>query len=136
VSLGEDSTTIYAEADLEIVQGVASEVKIQLPGKVTINQVSGAMVADWEMKDGMLSVSFLEPVDHTARFTLNGEIRLSREGLIEIPMLRLLGNERDTGGVAVEVLGAGEIKDIKAQGLEDADASDLEKWSPAVNLLL
>jgi hypothetical protein len=125
VSLGEDSTTIYAEADLEIVQGVANEVKIQLPDKVTINQVSGAMVADWEMKDGALSVIFLEPVDHSARFTINGEVRLPREGQIEIPMLRLLGSERDNGGVAVEVLGAGEIKDIKAQGLEDADASDL-----------
>ncbi len=125
VSLGEDSTTVYAEANLEIVQGVANEVKIQLPDKVTINQVSGAMVADWEMKDGALSVIFLEPVEHTVRFTLNGEIRLPREGLIEIPMLRLIGDERDTGGVAVEVLGAGEIKDIKSQGLEDADASDL-----------
>ncbi len=125
VSLGEDATTIYAEADLEIVQGVANEVKIQLPDKVTINQVSGAMVADWEMKDGALSVIFLEPVDHSVRFTINGEVRLSREGQIEIPMLRLLGSERDNGGVAVEVLGAGEIKDIKAQGLEDADASDL-----------
>jgi hypothetical protein len=40
-------------------------------------------------------------------------------------MLRVLGSERDSGGVAVEVLGAGEIKDIKSQGLDDADASDL-----------
>jgi hypothetical protein len=125
VSLGEDSTTIYAEANLEIMQGVANEVKIQLPDKVTINQVSGAMVADWEMKDGALSVIFLEPVEHSVSFALNGELRLAREGLIDIPMLRLLGNERDTGGVAVEVLGAGEIKDIKSQGLEEADASDL-----------
>ena len=125
VSLGEDSTTIYAEADLEIVQGVANEVKIQLPDKVTINQVSGAMVADWEMKDGALSVIFLEPVEHNARFTMSGEVRLPREGLIEVPMLRVLGSERDSGGVAVEVLGAGEIKDIKSQGLDDADASDL-----------
>jgi hypothetical protein len=125
VSLGEDSTTIYSEADLEIVQGVASEVKIQLPDKVTINQVSGAMVADWEMKDGALSVIFLEPVEHNARFTMSGEVRLPREGLIDVPMLRVLGSERDTGGVAVEVLGAGEIKDIKSQGLDDADASDL-----------
>ena len=125
VSLGEDSTTIYAEANLEIVQGVANEVKIQLPDKVTINQVSGAMVADWEMKDGALSVIFLEPVEHAVSFTLNGEVRLARDGLIDIPMLRLLGSERDTGGVAVEVLGAGEIKDIKSQGLEEADASDL-----------
>jgi len=125
VSLGEDSTTIYAEADLEIVQGVANEVKIQLPDKVTINQVSGAMVADWEMKNGALSVIFLEPVEHNARFTMSGEVRLPREGLIDVPMLRVLGSERDSGGVAVEVLGAGEIKDIKSQGLDDADASDL-----------
>ncbi len=107
------------------MQGVASEVKIQLPDKVTINQVSGAMVADWEMKDGVLSVIFLEPVDHSARFTINGEARLPREGQIEIPLLHLQNNERDNGGIAVEVLGAGEIKDIKSQGLEDADASDL-----------
>jgi hypothetical protein len=125
VSLGEDSTTVYAEASLDIVQGVASEVKIQLPDKITINQVSGAMVADWDMKDGALTVTFLEPVDQSARFTLNGEIRLPREGQIDIPLLKLLGSERDEGGVAVEVLGAGEIKDVKSQGLEDADATDL-----------
>src|SRR5579862_3801089 len=59
-SLAEDSTTVYAEASLDIVQGAAREVKIQLPEKVTINQVSGAMVADWEMKNGELAVTFLE----------------------------------------------------------------------------
>jgi hypothetical protein len=62
-SLGEDSTTIYAEADLDVVQGAAREAHIQLPEKVTINQVSGAMVADWEMKNGELTVTFLEPVE-------------------------------------------------------------------------
>jgi hypothetical protein len=53
-SLAEDSTSIYAEASLDVVQGAAREVKIQLPEKITINQVSGAMVADWEMKNGAL----------------------------------------------------------------------------------
>src|SRR2546421_126896 len=33
--------------------------------------------------------------------------------------------ERETGGVAVEALGAGEIKDLKFEGLESADATDL-----------
>jgi hypothetical protein len=44
---------------------------------------------------------------------------------MEIPLLRLLDTERDGGGVAVEVLGAGEIKDLKAAGLERADAREL-----------
>ncbi len=124
-SLAEDSTSIYAEATFEIVQGAAREVRIQLPEKVTINQVLGAMVADWEIKDGELAVTFLEPVEHSARFVINGETRLPRDGIIDIPLLRLRNTERDTGGVAVEILGAGEIKDQKAQGLEDADATDL-----------
>src|SRR5579872_2658944 len=124
-SLAEDSTSIYAEANLEIVQGAAREVRIQIPDKVTINQVAGAMVADWEMKSGELAVTFLEPVRSEERFVINGEARLPRDGIIEIPLLRLRNTERDLGGVAVEILGAGEIKDQKTQGLEDADATDL-----------
>src|ERR1035438_626315 len=136
-SLAEDSTSIYAEATFEIVQGAAREVRIQLPEKVTINQLLGAMVADWEIKDGELAVTFLEPVEHSARFVINGETRLPRDGIIDIPLLRLRNTERDTGGVAVEILGAGEIKDQKAQGLEDADATDLgemmaNRQSPAL----
>jgi hypothetical protein len=136
-SLAEDSTSIYAEANFEIVQGAAREVRIQLPEKITINQVSGAMVADWEMKNGELAVTFLEPVEHSARFVISGEARLPKDGIIDIPLLRLLNTERDTGGVAVEILGAGEIQDQKAQGLEDADATDLgemvaSRQSPAL----
>jgi hypothetical protein len=136
-SLGEDATSVYAEASLEIVQGAAREARIQLPEKITVNQVSGAMIADWEMKGGELVVTFLEPVEHNARFVINGEARLPRDGVIDIPLLRLLNTERDTGGVAVEILGAGEIKEQKAQGMEDADASDLgemiaSRQSPAL----
>src|SRR5579862_2037036 len=136
-SLGEDSTAISAEVALEVVQGAAREVRIQLPEKVTINQVAGAAVADWEMKNGELVVSFLEPVEPSARFVISGETRLPRDGVIDIPLLRLLNTERETGGVAVEILGAGEIKDQKAQGLEDADATDLgemvaSRQSPAL----
>jgi hypothetical protein len=125
VGLGEDSTSITAEVNLEVTQGAAHEVKIQIPDKVTINQVLGAMVADWEVKANELSVTFLEPVEQRARFVITGETRSPREGQIDIPLLRLLNAERETGGVAVEVLGAGEIKDIKSEGLESADATDL-----------
>jgi hypothetical protein len=136
-SLAEDSTSIYAEANFEIVQGAAREVRIQLPEKITINQVSGAMVADWEMKNSELAVTFLEPVEHSARFVITGEARLPKDGIIDVPLLRLMNTERDEGGVAVEILGAGEIKDQKAQGLEDADATDLgemvaSRQSPAL----
>ena len=136
-SLAEDSTSIYAEANLEVVQGAARSVSVQLPEKITVNQVSGAVVSDWEMKNGELTVTFLEPVEHNARFTISGEARLPKDGIVDIPLLRLVNTEKDTGGVAVEILGAGEIKDQKAEGLEDADAADLgemvaSRQSPAL----
>jgi hypothetical protein len=123
--LGEDTTTIVAEVTIEVTQGAAREVRIALPDKVTINQVAGATVADWDMKDGQLAVTFLEPVEQNAKFVVSGETRSPRDGQIEIPLLRLLNTERDTGGVAVEVLGAGEINKSKTEGLENADATDL-----------
>jgi hypothetical protein len=125
LGLGEDSTSINAEVNLEVTQGAARVARIQIPDKVTINQVLGAMVADWEVKASELTVTFLEPVEQTARFVVTGETRSPREGEIDIPLLRLLNVERETGGVAVEVLGAGEIKDLKSEGLESADATDL-----------
>src|SRR3989454_2252626 len=125
LGLGEDSTSINAEVNLEVTQGAARVAKIQIPDKVTVNQVLGAMVADWEVKANELSVTFLEPIEQNARFVVTGEIRSPREGQIDIPLLRLLNTERETGGVAVEVLGAGEIKDLKSEGLDNADATDL-----------
>src|ERR1700674_4717672 len=125
LGLGEDSTSINAEMILEVTQGAARVAKIQIPDKVTINQVLGAMVADWVVKANELSVTFLEPVEQSARFVVTGETRSPRDGQIDIPLFRLLNTERETGGVAVEVLGAGEIKDLKFEGLDSADATDL-----------
>jgi hypothetical protein len=125
LGLGEDSATLTAEVSLEIAQGLARSVELEVPPQVTINQVSGATISDWESKDGRLTVSFLEPVDQSARFVISGEARLRRDGQMQIPLLKLLNVERLNGGAAVEVLGAGEIKDVKTEGLENADASDL-----------
>jgi hypothetical protein len=137
VSLSEDSTSICAEVDLDVVQGTAREARIRIPENVTVNQVSGAMVADWEMANRELAVTFLEPVAHAARFVITGETRLVSDGILDIPLLRLLNTEREEGGVAVEVLGAGEIKGQEAKGLEEADATDLgqmvaSRQSPAL----
>jgi len=125
VGLGEDATSVTAEVSVEVTQGVAREVKLHLPETVTVNQVSGAMVADWESKAGDLKVTFIEPIEGNASFVLTGEARSPREGQIGIPLLRLMDAEKETGGVAVEVLGAGEIKEIQKEGLENADATDL-----------
>jgi len=125
VGLGEDSTAISAEANLQVVQGEARQVRIQVPDSITVNQVQGATVADWQVKGGELLVTFLEPVEESTIFVINGEARLPKEGRVEVPLLRLLDIERDSGGVAVDVLGAGEIRETQPQGLEPALAAEL-----------
>jgi hypothetical protein len=139
VGLGEDSTSVSANVTLDVTQGGAREARIQLPENVTINQVQGALVGDWEMKPGELLITFLEPVEQSASFVITGEASLPRDGQVDIPLLRLENVERETGGVGVDVLGAGEIKEdsVKTQGLQRADASDLgepvsSRQSPAL----
>src|SRR6267154_4719890 len=139
VGLGEDSTSVSANVTLDVTQGGAKEARIQLPENVTINQVQGALVGDWEMKPGELLITFLEPVEQSASFVITGEASLPRDGQVDIPLLRLENVERETGGVGVDVLGAGEIQEdsIKTQGLERADGSDLgepvsSRQSPAL----
>ena len=125
VGLGEDATQVNAEVQIEIVQGLAEQVRVQLPDQLTVNQVSGAMVADWDVNGNELKVVFIEPVQTNVRFTLSGELRIPRSGKLNIPLVRLPNAERETGGVGVEVLGAGEIKGRDPNGLEDAEASEL-----------
>jgi hypothetical protein len=125
VGLGEDTTQINAEVQIDVLQGMAHDVRLQLPEQFIVNQVSGATVTDWEAKAGELTVVFIEPVQQNARFTLSGELRLPRDGKIEVPLIRISAAERETGGVAVEVLGAGEIKERRANGLDEAEAGEL-----------
>jgi len=125
LGLGEDSTSIYAEVKADVVQGAARQVRVQLPDKLTVNQVLGTTVADWEAKPGELAVTFLDPVEQSASFVLTAETRLPRDGPITIPILGVPDAERLSGGVAVEVIGAGEVTNIRPQGLEKADASEL-----------
>jgi hypothetical protein len=139
VGLGEDSTSLSANATLEVVQGIAKQARVRVPDNVTINQVQGAAVADWEMKSGELLVTFIEAVEQSTSFVITGEATVPRDGPVEIPFLRLVGVERETGGLGVDVLGAGEIKEdsVKTQGLLRADATDLgepvsSRQSPAL----
>jgi hypothetical protein len=125
VGLGEDATQVNAEIQIQVLQGLAPDVRLQLPDQFTVNQVSGAMVADWDTSAHELTVTFIEPVQATARFTVSGELRLPRSGKLDVPLIRLPAAERETGGIAVEVLGAGEIKERQASGMEEAEAAEL-----------
>ena len=129
VGLGEEAAQLSAEITLEVLQGRAESAALVLPAGLSVNDVSGPQVADWEAREGTLAVRFLEPVQGSVQFTVAGEARRPREGEIQVPMLRVPAAEREVGGVAVEVLGPGEITAERVDGLLGADPTDL---GPAV----
>jgi hypothetical protein len=125
VGLGEDTSPLTATVNVDVFQGVAASIDVAIPDGAQINQVSGPLVAEWEIRDALLKVTFLEPVSGVTSFSIGGEARLPRDGTVGVPLVRLPAAERESGGVAVEVLGAGEIADRQPRGLDPADPSDL-----------
>jgi Cu/Zn superoxide dismutase len=125
VALGEDATQINASIQLEVTQGQARDLTIALPADLIVNQVSGPAVADWNVDRTRLSVTFLEPITTQTSVVIGAELKAPREGSIAVPLVRVPAAERETGGVAIDVVGAGEIARRDPHGLEPADPSDL-----------
>jgi hypothetical protein len=125
VGLGEEVSSFSSSVRVEVQQGIAREVSLTVPAGLVINQVNGPTVADWDVTGGALRVRLLDPVATEVSFVIVGETRLPGDGEITVPLLRVPAAERETGGVAVSVLGAGEIEKHQARGLEPADVSEL-----------
>ena len=71
------------------------------------------------------AVRLLDPVATELSFVVQGESRLPADGDIGVPLVRVPAAEREIGGVAISVLGAGEIEKHQMRGLEPGDISDL-----------
>jgi hypothetical protein len=125
VGLGEDSSQISTSVRVEVLQGVAREIVLALPSGLVVSEINGATVGDWEAAAGTLRVRLLEPVASEASFIVQAEARLPRDGSITVPLVRMPTAEREFGGVAVDVLGAGEVAQRHTRGLEPADPSEL-----------
>jgi hypothetical protein len=125
VGLSEETGLVTANVRIEVTQGVSPAVVLTLPAGLVVNQVSGPLVGDWEFTPGSLKVTFLEPLSAQTGISIAAEVPVAREGTIAVPLVRLAGAEREVGGIAVEVLGAGEITERQPRGLDPADPSDL-----------
>jgi hypothetical protein len=125
VVLGEESSSITTGVRTDVKQGSVREIALAVPAGVTINQVTGATVADWNQQGNGLTVSFLEPLTGTAAIVVIAETRTPRDGVVTIPMLRMPSAEQEFGGVAVDVAGTGEIGERRPIGLEPSDPAIL-----------
>jgi hypothetical protein len=129
VALGEDATQVTASIHVDVTQGLARDAVVALPSGLIVNEVAGPNVADWNVDRGSLDVSFLEPVGADTSIVVTGETRLSSQqaaaGQVAIPIIRMPTVDRETGGVAVDIIGPGDIATREPRGLEPADPADL-----------
>ncbi|PYR90402.1 MAG: hypothetical protein DMF84_21050 [Acidobacteria bacterium] len=125
VALGEETSQVTASVRLDVTQGQARQVVVSVPPGVIVNQVAGAMVGDWTTDGGILTVALLEPATTEVSVVINAETRGPREGAVVVPLLRVPAAERENGGVAVDIVGPGEIGAPQPRGLEPADPTDL-----------
>src|SRR5947207_4504572 len=125
VAIGEDSSQVAAAVRVEVLQGLARDVTLTIPPGLVVNQVDGSTVADWDVNNGTLHVALLEPTASEVSFVVQSDARTPREGSIAIPLIRMPAAERETGGIAVDVAGAGEVASRQVRGLEPADPSEL-----------
>jgi hypothetical protein len=110
---------------VEVTQGQARQAVVALPPGLVVNEVAGPAVADWEVTRNELTVTFLDPIVTQTSVVITGELRTPRDGSIAVPLVRVPAAERETGGVAVDVSGPGEIASGEPRGLEPGDAADL-----------
>lgn len=125
VGLGEELGHASASVRVEVQQGLAREIVLAVPSGLTVTQVDGPTVGDWDASGGALRVRLLEPVSTEVSFVVQGDIRAPRDGAIAIPLLRMPSAERESGGVAVDILGSGELSGRQLRGMDLADASEL-----------
>lgn len=125
VGLGEELTQVTASVRVDVLSGLMRDVVLAIPATLQVSRVSGPTVGDWEASAGLLRVTLLDPVAGATTFSVAGEVRGAAEGAVDVPIMRLRDADREGGGVAVEVLGAGEIIARQPQGLEPADPLDL-----------
>jgi hypothetical protein len=125
VAIGEDSSQVSAAVRVEVLQGLARDVTLTIPAGLVVNQVDGSTVADWDVNNGTLHVALLEPTASEVALVVQADARTARDGSVAVPLVRLPAAERETGGIAVDVAGAGEVASRQVRGLEPADPSEL-----------
>lgn len=125
VGLSDDACQVSASVRVDVVQGATRELTLAIPANLVVNQVNGSTVADWSAANGTLRVTLLEPTSSDASFVVQGDAKTPREGAVPVPLVRMPSAERETGGVAVDIVGAGEVGAQQARGVERADPSEL-----------
>ncbi|MEZ5419360.1 MAG: hypothetical protein R2708_18755 [Vicinamibacterales bacterium] len=122
-TLHEALLAVRATVAVDIRQGLASEIGLQVPPALTVTDVRGPGVGDWRMDGSTLRVVLAESASTTVQFDVSGDAPAPGTA-IAIPLLRAPAAERETGSATVDAGDEAEVVSAAATGLEAADGPD------------
>jgi hypothetical protein len=143
VSIGSGMVRIEALVDIAILEGAMERVDFRLPAGVNVREVTGEAVRDHrfarEEEGGSMSVFLLRPATGEVSLRIVGErILTGNESLLDVPAIRVLGMERESGTLAVNATTNLEIRPAKSAELAPIDLRELPAtlWQAAQHPVL
>lgn len=123
VSVGDSQLRLTALCDLNIIQGEATEFKMNLPAGFELTTASGNSLESSDVSGNILTLRVHDPARRNHQFLIAIE-RSNRETKVEAPMLTFEGAQRETGELLVEGVGAMELEAKESGGLRRMDVRE------------
>lgn len=123
VSVGDSQLRLTALCDVNIIQGEATEFKMNLPAGFELTTASGNSLESSDVSGNILTLRVHDPARRNHQFLIAIE-RTNRETKVEAPMLTFAGAQRETGELLVEGVGAMELEAKESGGLRRMDVRE------------
>jgi hypothetical protein len=122
-SIGDSQLRLTALCDVNVIQGEASEFKMNLPAGFELTTASGNSLESSEVSGNTLTLRVHDPARRTHQFLIAIE-RNNRETKVDAPLLAFAGAQRETGELLVEGVGAMELEAKESGGLRRMDVRE------------
>jgi hypothetical protein len=123
VSVGDSQLRLTALCDVNIIQGEATEFKMNLPAGFELTTASGNSLESSDVSGNTLTLRVHDPARRNHQFLIAIE-RSNRETKVDAPMLTFEGAQRETGELLVEGVGAMELEAKESGGLRRMDVRE------------
>jgi len=130
LSIEDDALRVHTTASINVLQNTVTGIRVRVPDKYQILDVTGQVVGDWKEKEvkgqKMLDVSLKTPRQGKFDFLIKAEKIFEDQTVVaDFNGFSLPSSIREKGFIAVEMKGSAEAKVTEAEGLDRASFSEL-----------
>ncbi|MEM9067936.1 MAG: hypothetical protein AAGE52_05495 [Myxococcota bacterium] len=126
VSLGDVSTTVASQIEVDVKSGSLSELTLEVPEGLNVLEVSAPSLRRYVLEDGgQLRVELTQPMEGRFTIELLCDRVTGQEEELAMPLLGVAGAEVERGRVGVEALAAFQVDMASAENLSPIDVREL-----------